>query len=154
MMKIIEADLSSPTHAAAVVDLIAQLAVSEFGRRQPMTPAECAALIPSLARYPSKRVLLASRDSAICGVAVCFIQVSTFSGREMLKIHDLFVSPDQRRRGIGKRLVEAAIACAQEMNCAFINVEVATDNPAAIRLYGSLRFTDWITPTKFLELRL
>lgn len=42
----------------------------------------------------------------------------------------------------------------REMDWAFVNVEVATDNPAAMRLYGSLRFSDWITPTKFLELRL
>lgn len=153
-MKIIEADLSSPIHAAAVVDLIAQLAVSEFGRRRPMTAAECDALIPALARFPSKRVLLASCDSTICAVAVCFVQLSTFSGREVLKIHDLFVSPDQRGHGVGRSPVEAAIGCAREMNCAFVNLEVATDNPAAIRLYQSLRFTDWITPTKFLELRL
>ena len=119
-----------------------------------MSPAECAALIPALTRIPSKRVLLASCDAAICRVAVCFVQLSTFSGREMLKIHDVFVAPDKRRRGIGKRLVEAAIGCAREMNCAFVNVEVATDNPAAMRLYGSLTFVDWVTPTRFMELRL
>ena len=154
MTTIIEADLSDPTHAAAIVDLIAQLAVSEFGRRDAMTAAERVALIPALARFPSKRVLLASCDSGICGIAVCFVQLSTFSGREMLKIHDLFVAPDKRGRGIGRSLVEAAIGCARELNCAFVNVEVATDNPDATRLYERLGFSDWITPTRFMELRL
>jgi GNAT superfamily N-acetyltransferase len=154
MTAIIDADLSNPAHAAAIVALISQLAASEHGRREAMTPAERDALIPALMKFPTRRVLLATCDSSICGVAVCFVQLSTFSGRQTLKIHDLFVASTQRRRGIGRQLVEAAVQCARQMNCAFVTVEVALDNPAAAQLYAELQFIDWITPTKFLELRL
>ena len=56
--------------------------------------------------------------------------------------------------GTGRRLVAAAIGCATETSHAFVNVEVANDNSAAMRLHESLEFSDWITPTRFLELRL
>jgi ribosomal protein S18 acetylase RimI-like enzyme len=154
MTSVFEADLGNPVHAAALVELIAQLAQSHDGRRQPMTSEERAALIPGLKRVPSKHLLLADFNEEICGVAVCFIQFSTFSAREMLRIHDLFVAPDHRRRGIGGLLVGAAIQRAREMGCAFVNLEVATQNSAAIRLYRELKFVDWLTPTQFLELRL
>jgi len=154
MTAIIDADLSNPAHAAAIVELISQLAVSEHGRRKATTSAERDALIPALMKFPTKRVLLATSGSSTCGVVVCFVQLSTFSGRQTLKIHDLFVTSTHRRRGIGRKLIEAAIQCARQMNCAFVTVEVALDNPAAAQLYNELQFIDWITPTKFLELRL
>lgn len=93
MTSVFEADLGNPVHAAALVELIAQLSQSHDGRRQPMTSEERAALIPGLKRVPSKHLLLADFDEEICGVAVCFIQFSTFSAREMLRIHDLLVAP-------------------------------------------------------------
>jgi ribosomal protein S18 acetylase RimI-like enzyme len=134
--------------------MIAQLARSEFGRRAPMTEAECAQLIPGLKRIAAKRVLLASSSDQICGVAICFIHFATFAGREMLKIQDLFVATEHRHRGIGKQLVEGAIECAREIGCAYVNIEVASSNPSAIGLYRALGFVDWVTPTQFLELKL
>lgn len=154
MISLFEADLADDLHAAAVVEMLALLAESEFGRRNPMTAQEKRSLIPGLIRFPAKRIFLASYRGRICGVAVCFLQFSTFSGREMLKIHDLFVLPEYRQQGLGRKLVEFAVQHAREMNCAFVNIEVATDNQIAVALYQKLKFTAWLTPTRFLELRL
>ncbi|HEY6643306.1 GNAT family N-acetyltransferase [Povalibacter sp.] len=154
MHRIIEADLSNERHCSAIVEMIAAHAASEFGRRQAMTHDERARLIPALANFPAKHVLLLVEGTEVCGLAICFRQLSTFSGKEMLKLHDLFVCDRYRGRGYGRALVEATIGLGRERNCAFVNVEVATDNPIAVKLYDQLGFRDWLTPTKFLELRL
>jgi GNAT superfamily N-acetyltransferase len=154
MFEVLEADLSDRAQAAALVNMIAEHAASDQGRRQPMTAEERAGLIPALQNYPCKRILLARTDSELCGLAVCFVQLSTFSARRMLKIHDLYVAERWRKHGAGRALVAAAIAAAREMGCLFVNVEVALENLPAIHLYEAVDFIDWMTPTKFMEIRL
>lgn len=154
MISLFEADLDDDLHTSAIVDMLSQLAASEFGRREPMTDREKLSLIPGLIRFPAKRIFLASYRGSICGLAVCYLQFSTFSSKDMLKIHDLFVLPEYRRQGLGRMLVEFAVKQARDMNCAFVNIEVATDNQAAGALYQKLKFVAWLTPTRFLELRL
>lgn len=153
-VEIFEADLSNPTHASAIVDLLAQLAESEFGRQEPMTAAEKTDLIPGLDSFPAKRIWLASVGGTICGITVCFLQFSIFSSKQMLNIHDLYTLPDYRRRGVGKALVRTAIAWARNHGHAFANIEVAKDNVNAMALYRKLGFVDWLAPTTFLEIRL
>lgn len=56
-------------------------------------------------------------------------------------IWGMYVTPDFRRRGVGRALVEAAIARARELpGLRQINLEVATSNRAACALYESCGF--------------
>lgn len=153
-IQIVEADLDNPLHAEAIVKLLSALAESEFGRQEPMTDAEKTALVPGLARFPAKRIWLASLDECICGIAVCFLQFSIFSSRNMLNVHDLYTLPTFRRRGIGEALVRTAMVWAQHEGHAFVNIEVANDNAQAMALYRKLGFGEWLSPTTFLEVRL
>jgi len=119
-----------------------------------MTIDEKAALVPGLARFPAKRIWLASIDNVICGVTVCFLQFSIFSSKHMLNIHDLYTLPAYRRRGVGEALVRTAIAWAHDHGHAFVNIEVAQNNANAMALYRKLGFAEWLSPTTFLEIRL
>jgi ribosomal protein S18 acetylase RimI-like enzyme len=52
----------------------------------------------------------------------------------------LAVAPAHQRQGIGRRMVEAAIATLKAMNCPKINLQVRTSNPAVIEFYERLGF--------------
>jgi ribosomal-protein-alanine N-acetyltransferase len=56
------------------------------------------------------------------------------------EILSLGVTPAMRRRGTGARLLRAACDDARRRGSASVVLEVATDNRAARKLYGSLGF--------------
>jgi ribosomal-protein-alanine N-acetyltransferase len=56
------------------------------------------------------------------------------------EILTLAVAPEARRRGMGARLVENFMAEASRSGATEAFLEVAEDNPAAIRLYSRLDF--------------
>jgi [ribosomal protein S18]-alanine N-acetyltransferase len=57
-----------------------------------------------------------------------------------VEILSLGVMPERRQRGIGRRLVEAAIAEAERCGAGSIVLEVAIDNEAAQQLYRGCGF--------------
>jgi ribosomal protein S18 acetylase RimI-like enzyme len=70
------------------------------------------------------------------GVAVCFLSFCTFEARRLINVHDLAVAPGHRRRGVGRRLLEAVEAGARELGCCRITLEVREDNAPARALYA------------------
>lgn len=52
------------------------------------------------------------------------------------------VRPEARGAGVGRRLVEAALASALSEGAGSVFLEVAEDNPAARRLYAGLGFEE------------
>ena len=56
-------------------------------------------------------------------------------------IWGMYVTPEHRRHGLGRRLLEAALAQARELpGLRQINLEVVTSNRAAYTLYESCGF--------------
>ena len=53
----------------------------------------------------------------------------------------LAVSPEHRRRGYGRAIVEAAERLLRLAGCPKINLQVRTSNPAAIEFYRKLGYT-------------
>ncbi len=58
-----------------------------------------------------------------------------------LYIHHMAVAPEFQNRGIGRRLLEEALAIARDHGWQ-AKLEVHADNPAARHLYSSCGFTD------------
>ena len=56
------------------------------------------------------------------------------------EILTLAVAPAARGRGLGRRLMQAAIARARELVAETMFLEVGTENPAALALYARLGF--------------
>ncbi len=59
-----------------------------------------------LFRRCAAKVIIAEIDSRPAGFALYYPVVSTFSGRINLYIEDLFVYPDDRRKGVGRALID------------------------------------------------
>ena len=67
----------------------------------------------------------------------------TIPGRRVY-VSRLIVKPEERRRGIGRALVEYAVARAADMGYAEISVGVDIDNYPALRLYWQEGFREII----------
>ena len=59
-----------------------------------------------------------------------------------LYIDYLGVAPDQRRRGVGRRLVTEAMRLGADAGATHAHLTVGTSNPAALELYRSLGFIE------------
>ena len=55
-------------------------------------------------------------------------------------LEDLYVAPEARREGVGRTLVEAVVDRARERGCRRVELDVNSENPAAMALYRSLGF--------------
>ena len=87
---------------------------------------------------PDAEVLLAFEGSEPAGFALFFHNYSTFLARRGLFLEDLFVVPERRGRGIGRRLLGALAAIAVERDCGRLEWSVLDWNEPAIRFYRSL----------------
>ena len=95
---------------------------------------------------PAAEVLIARQDGATVGFALFFHTFSTFLARRGLWLEDLFVVPERRGRGIGKRLLTRLAAVAVERGCGRFEWAVLDWNTPAIGFYEGLGATlmhDW-----------
>ncbi len=72
------------------------------------------------------------------GFALYFFSFSTFTGKPSLYLEDLFVLPEYRGSGIGKRLLVELARIAHRKDCGRMEWSVLDWNEPAIRFYKSL----------------
>lgn len=89
---------------------------------------------------PVAEVVLAELGGAApaAGFALFFHNYSTFLGRPGIYLEDLFVRPELRGRGIGRRLLEHLARLAVDRDCGRLEWSVLDWNESAIRFYRSI----------------
>jgi len=95
---------------------------------------------------PFAEVVLAYSGSTAVGFALFFHNFSTFLGRPGLYLEDLFVVPEWRGRGVGRRLLTHLAAIAVERGCGRFEWAVLDWNESAIGFYrrlGAEMLDDW-----------
>ena len=93
-------------------------------------------------------VVLASRGGETAGFALWFRNYSTFLARPGIYLEDLFVFPEFRGRGIGRRLLQHLARVAVSRGYGRLEWAVLDWNVDAIRFYqslGALPMSDWTT---------
>jgi GNAT superfamily N-acetyltransferase len=107
-------------------------------------------------RRPIFEVILAERGGRALGFALYFFTFSTFTGRPTLYLEDLFVVPEERRGGIGSRLLTRLAQIAVERRCGRMEWSVLDWNTPARDLYfklGAKAMEEWtvfrMTPDAF-----
>jgi GNAT superfamily N-acetyltransferase len=140
MVKVIEADLANPAHAAAVVELLDGYARDPMGGGAALSEQVKRDLIPALRRRSDALVLLALRDGAAAGLLNAFEGFSTFAAAPLLNIHDVYVVPLLRGRGIARALFDCAERVAQRRGCCKMTLEVLSGNLPAQRVYRAQGF--------------
>jgi GNAT superfamily N-acetyltransferase len=89
---------------------------------------------------------LAELDGKAVGLAVWFLNFSTWTGRHGIYLEDLFVDPEARRAGVARALFKALAAEAQARDCARIDWAVLDWNEPAKDFYrriGARRAEGW-----------
>jgi GNAT superfamily N-acetyltransferase len=97
---------------------------------------------------PYAETLIAEDDGKPVGFALFFHNFSTFLGRPGLYLEDLFVLPDGRGKGVGRKLLERLAQVAVERDCGRLEWAVLDWNKDAIRFYerlGARPNEDWTT---------
>jgi len=145
------ADLHSKHDADSIVRLLDEYAADPMGRGRPLDVGVKEHLIDDLAKHPSVVVYLAELQSKSVGLAVCFLQYSTFGGFSLLNIHDFFVSATARRRGIGRSVLHAIFRDAKLRGIQKVTLEVRADNIAAQSLYQTEAFGECQPPMLFWQ---
>src|SRR5580658_8059646 len=82
------------------------------------------------------------------GFALFFHNYSTFLGKPGIYLEDLFVRPEARGHGVGKRLLAWLAALALERGCARLDWAVLDWNEPSIGFYkglGAVALDDWMT---------
>jgi GNAT superfamily N-acetyltransferase len=127
-----------------ILALIRELAVYE---REPdaVVATEADLLRDGFGPAPLFHVLLAeSQDDAareaghVVGFAFYLFTYSTWRGRSILYLEDLFVQPSHRKKGIGIDLMRRLARIAVERRCARFVWEVLDWNEPAVQFYESL----------------
>jgi len=87
---------------------------------------------------PAAGALLARVDGEPAGYAIYFSTFSSFTGRAGLWLDDLYVLPQYRKRGLGRRLIEAVARLAAERGCGRFEWVALDWNERALEFYRSL----------------
>lgn len=104
-------------------------------------------------------VLIAEYNNDAVGFALFFHNYSTFVGKPGIYLEDLFVIPNLRGKGIGKKLFLEVVKIAKERNCGRMEWSVLNWNTPAINFYKSMNavpMDEWtvyrLTEDKIIEL--
>ena len=93
-------------------------------------------------RDPNNELVVAEADGRIVGtLQLTYIPYLTYQGSWRALIEGVRVDAAVRGRGLGRRLIEHAIARARERGCAMVQLTSNKSRTDAIRFYESLGFT-------------
>jgi GNAT superfamily N-acetyltransferase len=125
---------------AAMVELLGYL----FKQERDFSPAAAKqrrALEILLAQPAMGRLFVLTRGSKILGMVSLLFTISTAEGGKAAWLEDLVVRPEHRGKGLGTRLLRAAIDWARREGLTRITLLTDTDNANARQLYARHGFT-------------
>lgn len=108
-------------------------------------PAALAARLRLLTDGGDTVVLLAGAGPI--GVAVLRFRLAIWSEGEECYLAELYVQPAHRGRGVGRSVMEAAIATARQRGADWMEIGVDEPDHVARQLYESLGFTNRTDPS-------
>ena len=89
---------------------------------------------------PLFRALLAEQGGNTLGVAVYFPEFSTLRGLPGVYLQDLYLRPDARALGLGRRLIGAVIRDAADWEAGYLRLAAHSGNAPALAFYHRLGF--------------
>ncbi len=131
----------------AVLSFIRELAVYERLEHE-VVASEADVHTALFGPRPWAEVALACLDDTPVGFALYFHNFSTFIGKPGIYLEDLFVRPEARGLGAGRRLLEWLAQTALARGCARLDWAVLDWNEPAIGFYrslGAVRQDEWTT---------
>lgn len=132
--------------AQTILGFVRQLAREEKAEQEVETNRE--QLTKTLfGKAATAHAVICESDKIPVGHAVYFFNYSTWQGKNGLYIEDLYLSPDYRNCGAGKKIIAYLCRLALERDCGRVEWSVLDWNLPAIGFYDSLGAkpqTEWI----------
>ena len=127
---------------ALLVEAHCNLDAQRFLAARPRTPADYAAFLTLQLDRPDVAVLVADESGDVIGYAY-----ATVGGYDYMALcgpagvlHDVFVDPGYRGRGVGRLLLDAALAFLKVRGAPRVVLTTAEGNQAAQRLFARAGF--------------
>lgn len=133
----IEIRVASTSDAALIHHYITELAIYEKAQHEVI--ASVADIERSLFAADSPaHGLICLIDGQAVGFAIYFYSYSTWLGRKGMYLEDLYISPEHRGSGAGKKMLRHLAGIACETGCGRLEWSVLDWNEPAIQFYLSL----------------
>lgn len=105
-----------------------------------------------LLKRDSEGFLLVESDEPLAFIACDTNWFSGFDGEIVGEIHELFVHPNYRGKGIGRTLVEKAIDYARRSKRRIMGLWVGVKNFSAKEFYRKMGFTETVSSGKWIRM--
>lgn len=131
-------DPAQPADVPLILSLIVELAeYEELGHEVQATPERLHAALfgPGAVAHA---VVARAADGTPAGFALYFFNFSTFVGKPGLYLEDLYVRPEHRKRGLGRRLLAHLAKVAIDRDCGRMEWSVLNWNEMALRVYRAI----------------
>jgi GNAT superfamily N-acetyltransferase len=138
---------AQPTDIPQILAFIRELAEYERAPEQAVaTPGDIEQYI--FGKHPLAFAVMADWEGSPAGFALWFYNFSTWEGRPVLFLEDLFVRPSFRGKGIGKALLKHLAAVALRKGCTRYVWQVLDWNTPSLDFYKSMGakvLEEWLT---------
>jgi GNAT superfamily N-acetyltransferase len=137
---------ATPAELPALLELIRELA--RFEKMESEVAATEELLHAALfGPQPAAGALLAHCDGAVAGYAIYYFTFSSFVGRAGIWLEDVFVRPEFRRQGLGRKLIESVARVGVARGCGRFEWSALNWNKRALEFYrglGAKELNDWV----------
>ncbi|MFB6343675.1 GNAT family N-acetyltransferase [Saccharicrinis sp. FJH62] len=133
-------DLKRMSHITAFKKLLSVYMIDEMGSKRQLYPEQSSKVVQDLMKQSNYCGFLVKAGNEYIAMANCFINYSTFRGKQLLNIHDYIVTPEYRQKGVGSFLMDEIIFYCESQGYCRINLEVREDNFKAQGLYKKSGF--------------
>ncbi|XP_063710000.1 thialysine N-epsilon-acetyltransferase-like [Culicoides brevitarsis] len=91
--------------------------------------------------HPLYFSFFAECDGKPVGYTIAFYAYSTWEGRSLL-LEDIYVKPEARNHGVGRKLMQATVQYGIEQGCSRLDLHVLKSNETARKFYGGIGATN------------
>ena len=117
--------------AREIVRLIRALAAAGERRKPMIAPVtEASVVADGFGPQPCFEAILAVRGEAAVGLAQFYPIYAAWRGERAVSVANLYVDPDERRGGLGRRLLREVARRAVALGARRLELQVEADNPA------------------------
>lgn len=92
----------------------------------------------AFSKNPPFNIILAEINNEIAGYSFYFFTYSSFLAKKSLYLEDIFITENQRSKGIGKLFFNELLKIAEKNNCGRMEWAVLDWNEKAIKFYDKL----------------
>jgi ribosomal protein S18 acetylase RimI-like enzyme len=143
VIEVRQVDFDNKQETDILVNLLDCYSRDPMGGGEPLDQSVQNKLASALKSFPTTESFIAYHKEIACGLANCFLGFSTFKGKPLLNIHDLVVTAEYRRQGVGMALLCAIEDYAVQNGCCKLTLEVLQNNLAALNSYTKFGFAHY-----------